>query len=579
MPPCQENVRQLKHEEHESSNPPVENTASTIQSPMSSRDKAMVNAGVASPILKRLERLDSLETKIRSPTATEDTSWESRIGVDGHSKSDAIYASAAKQLRELKYIHDSLSVEADSKEKKLHELQSTTKSREADDTRIHRRITVGQKSIVAFQNRLDQLEGLMDTASHVERVYNDILLKLHTCDPTNQSQHIQLEEQIHLSRQQIADLQKEGVRKTKDIERTEARSKKFSEDVKSILRERQSIKPRLEMLQTQVNEQQNKDTRNASFFTRTFDPATFSKRVLLEGRIARRRETKLKRVAIATFSSEEITKVVKLHPMERLAEVSGTRDPVSIAEILNEDETQQLRTRQEQGELQLKDQAATLESLSKKIKNISLVDGNAVSIPSVACEDAANIEAGLLVKQKRLDSITQLIKHISQVVVNLNDMVQSGQGVLTDVARFAVGAADPQKHVKWHGDVKHLSKLLGSLHRQIPSKYKENEPRKATRYQNIRILNRAEQESQAATATKQLEEDREDEDDDDCVQDVNEDFGKLASYVSQGINTNASQNQQRRANLVSKAKQGRYAHKGIILEAVMQSASSKNSSP
>lgn len=46
-------------------------------------------------------------------------------------------------------------------------------------------------------------------------------------------------------------------------------------------------------------------------------------------------------------------------------------------------------------------------------------------------------------------------------------------------------------------------------------------------------------------------------------------------YVRQSIKTNASENEQRRANLLSNAKQGRYANKGLILEAVMQSVSVK----
>ena len=75
---------------------------------------------------------------------------------------------------------------------------------------MHKRITAGEKSIIEFQSRLDQLESLMDTASHVERVYQSILLIAHTQDPTTQSKHIELEQQIHLSKQQIADLQQDA---------------------------------------------------------------------------------------------------------------------------------------------------------------------------------------------------------------------------------------------------------------------------------------------------------------------------------------------------------------------------------
>merc|ERR1712085_156579 len=127
----------------------------------------------------------------------------------------------------------------------------------------------------------------------------------------------------------------------------------------------------------------------------------------------------------------------------------------------------------------------------------------------------------------------------------------------SEVAQFTMEAVDPCKQstanrsIKLEKDIKNLPQLIRSLHKQIPPE--------------IRILNRAEQELQVAIATKQLRE-HENEDSDDCEQNTNEDFGKLASYVDQGIKTNASQNQQRRANLVSHAKQGKYASKGIILE-------------
>ena len=146
-------------------------------------------------------------------------------------------------------------------------------------------------------------------------------------------------------------------------------------------------------------------------------------------------------------------------------------------------------------------------------------------------------------------------------------------------AQFTMEAADG---VKLDQDIKRLAQLIKSLHKEIPSEMnllvkKESSEREQTGYQNVRILNRAEQESRIAEVTKQLQ-DLEDEDSDEYEQDTDEDFGKLASYVNQGIQTNASQNQQRRANLLSHAKQGKYASKGIILEAMLQSAS-KDSSP
>ena len=92
----------------------------------------MVN--ISSPMLRKMEKIDSVEQRTRSPTAipfSTGTTWESRSVGDANSKSEseASYAKAMKQLRELKQLHDSLSVEAYSEEKHLQELQRTTKNR------------------------------------------------------------------------------------------------------------------------------------------------------------------------------------------------------------------------------------------------------------------------------------------------------------------------------------------------------------------------------------------------------------------------------------------------------------------
>ena len=95
-----------------------------------------------------------------------------------------------KQLCELKRIHDSLGVEAESKEKQFNELESASKSRQVSATKSHRRITDGEKSLREFQSRLEKINDLIGTASNVDLVYQDILLALHHCDPASQYQHI-----------------------------------------------------------------------------------------------------------------------------------------------------------------------------------------------------------------------------------------------------------------------------------------------------------------------------------------------------------------------------------------------------
>jgi len=569
-----------------------ESTPSTPERSISVRDKAMISAGVAepSPTLVKLDKMESLEPRRKNSTVipfSAGTSWESKKDLRARKSSDeSSYEYAAKQLRELKHIHDTITVEAESKERHLNELESVSKSRQVGDTKSHRRIVDGEKSLKEFQSRLEQLDCLMETASSVDIVYQDILIALHHCDPANQYHHIQLEQQIVLCKQQITDLQREGSVITKEIEKVEARSNGVSLDARAIAQERQRIKPNLESLRTRLNEESE---RRKTARVTTFDPQAFSRRVRLEGRIAKRRQNKLKRnQSICVSSSAEITKAAKLHPMERLAQASGTRDPMSIQEILKEDETQRLRTRQERGELHLKEQVETIDSLENQIKELTFADSAVKIRPANEIDkDVANAEAELATKQKRLDQISQLVRSISFTILNLSGMLQSVQEdkALREFACFAMKAVD---RAKLDQDIS----LIKSLCEEIPSeiepvaKKKEHSGQEQAKYTNVRIMNRAEQESCWSAETTGSGEEGDEDSEQETEEDSDEDFGKLASYVNNGIQTDASRNEQRRANILSQAKQGKYASKGIVLEAVLLSASkdlfrstSKDASP
>ena len=150
-----------------------------------------------------------------------------------------------------------------------------------------------------------------------------------------------------------------------------------------------------------------------------------------------------------------------------------------------------------------------------------------------------------------------------------------------DVNKFAQFTMDVKEKAKLDEEIQ----LIQSLYKEIPSSElsllakKKKEPNEGDTEQpvitrNVRVLNRSEQESQFTQVN-----DHEDDDSGcDYEQDTDEDYKKLTSYINQGLQTNESQNEQRRANLMSHTK---HDCKGIILEAVLHQSISvpRNESP
>ena len=282
--------------------------------------------------------------------------------------------------------------------------------------------------------------------------------------------------------------------------------------------------------------------------------------------------------------------------MEKLTQVTGTQNPTSIiVEMLDESETEQLRVRQEQGEIQVKQQISKLDSLGSQIKEIRLSGSKAdVKTESEVQDNITSLETVLSTKQKRLESSSELILSLSLAILNLNDKVSSIQDD-DSLNKFAQFTMEADEHTKLCQDVKRLVQSIKSLHDEIPSsemsllaKKREESDNIDTeqtttspssgKYQNVRVLNRDEKE-----ATHQQHQ-HEDENSDDYEQSTEDEYSKLASYINQGINTKESQDEQRRANLLSNTL---LRSKGTILGAVLKhqglqsasSSSTRNGSP
>lgn len=186
--------------------PPAKTTtpdpeAEQQQLALSLRDKALAYSMPPNATLMKLEKLESSDhPRARTQTTipfSSGTTWEKR-GALGESNQDV--ADVEKRLQEIKQIYDSLVVESESKERRLRELRSVAKSRQIGDDQSKKNCSDREKALKSLQIRLEQLNNMLDVASNVERAYQDILLATHLHDPAG-GQHIELEQQIELSRQ------------------------------------------------------------------------------------------------------------------------------------------------------------------------------------------------------------------------------------------------------------------------------------------------------------------------------------------------------------------------------------------
>ena len=233
--------------------------------------------------------------------------------------------------------------------------------------------------------------------------------------------------------------------------------------------------------------------------------------------------------------------------MKKLIEVTGTQNPTtSIIEMLDESETEHLRVRQEQGEAQVKQQLSKLESLGSQIKEIRLSGSKTdVKTDSEVQDNINTLETVLSTKQKRLESTSELILSLSLAILNLNDKVSSIEHD-DSLNKFAQFTMEADEHARLCQDVKQLVQSIKSLHDEIPSSElsllakEKNESNDmdtehtttspSSKYQNIRVLNKDEQEAKQQNKY-------EDDDVDNYEQSTEDDYVKLASYIDQGINT------------------------------------------
>ena len=441
---------------------------------VSVRDQAMINA-----------KANKLSSAIKSQKIATSLEIPAELLQAEIPSQDA--RAAAKKLRELKSIHDKLTLEAECRERQYKESIRAQKVRHTGNAKSSKSIAQGEEVLTALQSRLEQMDCLIDKATNVDLRMNDILLALHSSEPTHSHQS-QLESQIRLCRQQILDLQKEREVILKETEITDARSKKLEEGVKQIIEDRQRLKPHLDSLRSRAIEL---DLKKVTRPNPNFDAEAFSRRARIEGKLAKRREELRKRNA--SFEVIDVNKVSALHPMERIMRIAGTRDPNTIVAMLNESEMQKLRQRQDQAEEHVKEQVAKLEHLDRQINQIHLSDGKAADSAVVAEYDS---EAILCDKQKRLEKMSRFIDSLYLAVLHVSDKVRTLE--LTGGIQFSQFLTVDEDHKQLYKDAKRLIESTKTLSSEIPlefimiAKKEKGQGDDEIEHLKVRVLNREE---------------------------------------------------------------------------------------
>ena len=325
------------------------------------------------------------------------------------------------QLKALRSIHDNLSVELERKEQQLISIQDALGEHQLSKSKASEQLDDSRKVVEELMNRTKQMASLHNQADGIESVQRGILLALDESDPAHLSQQVVLKQQLELSRQQTKDLSTEAKTMEDETRKTNYRVAKVSKELKAVQFERHQAKSLLSSLRSKVNGRVDSLARTTSF-----DPVAFSRRIRIEGKLARRRELMKRNKQLTTASAQEIEAASNQHPMAKLSLAAGTRDPNEIVDLLLLS-TSQFGSRQEELEQKNNRQRQTLLKLRRDIDEARIACGGQVDEDVCSNVDSNVDDARLKVLERKLDSTTTFLHDLSFAIMSLSSKVASVQ--------------------------------------------------------------------------------------------------------------------------------------------------------
>jgi hypothetical protein len=320
---------------------------------------------------------------------------------------------AYAKLAESRDIYDHIVHQASDRQRYLQEIENLVSEQALGDSKARRKLAEHEAMVNALQLRLDNINHMISAATRIESVHEHILVCLQSCRPSFQTEHLQLEQQIELSKQQMLDLRHQQDEIDQEIGEIRAQRRTIASQTQCLLEEKQNLHPHIETLQLRVKEEEErkKSERNTSF-----DASAFNRRVKMEGIIARRRMMRNNSDNGEKFIVDAESSAMP-HPMQRIAHAAGSFDPFRIADKMKTADTlcKDLTIRQEKAELLKKKQVGILNDLQREIQEHHLED----TIVAQESDDQGLKEAQSLLDSRELD-----LQHLTALVDNVQVAIQ-----------------------------------------------------------------------------------------------------------------------------------------------------------
>ena len=391
------------------------------------------------------------------------------------------------KLRDAKSVLDSLKIEKKKSMQKLQMLKADQQLASLALADRRQRQVEGDLVIADLTSRYSKIRDLFSSAVGIEKSFNEILAALEMYDPAKSCLH-DLECIIGSKEQEIANLKSERALSLERIRQIQKEEKNVKSLIKSTSDKAEHMEPMLLTLRSKWDEVEE---RKKSELVKKFDSAAFGKRVQLVGKIAKRRQDKLQHNVLA---SQQDVEVLVDHPMIKVMEASGKKDVVEIVNLLERDENEAEKSlkRQESVELQLKRQQSRLEELQRQIQELDLesccssADGTGDDNQVVNSHDLQN----------RMNQFTAISKLTSSVNLALHHLYQKAKVIINEqsVSVCFMNKDDPRLH-----QAKVFASLVHDLCKKfdLPSSTLQLQVSPVKKYNNVRVLNKAEAESRS----------------------------------------------------------------------------------
>ena len=536
------------------------NTENTVRESALTRTEPLPEALVMK--LEKMKSSDTLETQKKNSCTTtaipfSNSRYEKKLQEQLLLRPSHVESLEQKE-RDAKQLLDALKIERKKRESLLQGLRDDEALISTAAAHSKQRQEKDDSKISEIHKRSIEITNLHGKAVSIEFRLTEILIALDQCDPANLRRHEELEQQILLAKQQICDVSREG----KLMLETASKAQQEAITVKSesllVNKQREKIRPNIESLQSRINEEED---RLKQARVKSFDPKAFSKKLQIEGILAKRRQDKMmRRMVTANRPNLDLEAMVAEHPMSKLV-VLGLSDPQDIAAKFQQGKEKALDLQQEQEsvESRLKEKQAELNRLHIQLNQMDLANSCAKSPSPVMATDpksSENIE--LLQRQNQLAVMTKLTTNVKHYLLALREKVQSIEQQHDSFRDFI----DTKDESNMDSNTNRVITLVKELCDDFLHSQKLATKSSPARFANIRILAKDESESRCTNYTSaEVALGDSDKGTATCDQYLNELLGFIDHSLSQ-----ESMKEQRLVNLRSPPKQG---SKGIVLDTAL----------